>query len=135
MAIYVVKDEKGFWREDNRPEGAQPIDDGLYQKLLAGEASGRWINWNTSPPSLKDPEVDGGPAAERAWRDAAMMKPCAARDRHRDEQELFRRTSLTPERYVELLEYIQKLRDWPQSTDFPDISQRPTAPAWFPEQT
>ncbi|MBO9552443.1 phage tail assembly chaperone [Pseudomonas sp.] len=135
MTVYVARDVKGFWSEENRPEGSKSIGDDVHQKLLAGEASGKWINWSTSPPSLKDPELNVNPATERVWRDAALIKPCAVRDRHRDEQELLIPTTLSPERYVELLEHIQKLRDWPQSASFPDTSQRPTAPVWFPEQT
>ena len=135
MTIYVVTGSKGFWPEDGRPEGAVPISAELHRELLIGEGEGKSINWNTSPPSLKDQESKADPTTERAWRDAALVKPCAVRDRHRDEQELFRPTTLTPERYVELLGYIQKLRDWPQSTAFPDSTQRPVAPAWLAEQT
>lgn len=102
--------------------------------LLEGEASGKRINWETSPPSLAEVEAVATPETERMWRDAALVKPCAVRDRHRDEQELFRPTTLTPERFVELLSYIQKLRDWPQSAAFPDTVQRPVAPTWLTEQ-
>ncbi|WP_082433577.1 phage tail assembly chaperone [Pseudomonas sp. NBRC 111130] len=134
MTVYVLKGEKGFWTEENRPQGSRAIGEDLHQNLLEGEVSGRWINWNTSPPSLKDPELKIHPSKERAWRDVALIKFCAVRDRHRDEQELFRTTSLNPEQYVQLLEYIQKLRDWPQSAAFPDTSQRPMAPDWFSDQ-
>ncbi|WP_433916234.1 phage tail assembly chaperone [Pseudomonas protegens] len=34
-----------------------------------------------------------------------------------------------------LLDYIQALRDWPQSTDFPDDQRRPAAPPWIAKQT
>ncbi|AGA74253.1 phage protein [Pseudomonas putida HB3267] len=116
------------------PEDAVATTDELRSLLLDGEASGKCINWETSPPSLQDVEVVVTPETERIWRDAALVKPCAVRDRHRDEQELFRPTTLTPERFVELLGYIQKLRDWPQSAAFPDSTHRPVAPAWLAEQ-
>lgn len=135
MTIYVVTGSKGFWSEEVRPQGAESISDELHRELLMGECEGKRINWGTFPPSLQDVVAVVTPATERAWRDAALVKPCSVRDRHRDEQELFRPTTLTPERFVELLGYIQKLRDWPQSTAFPDTSQRPVAPAWLAEQT
>jgi hypothetical protein len=74
-------------------------------------------------------------AAERSWRDEKLLNVCKVRDRHRDEQELFRPTTLTPECFVELLGYIQKLRDWPQSVAFPDVAERPLPPSWLTEQT
>jgi hypothetical protein len=135
LMMYVVLGKKGFWDEAHKPAGAVAITDALHAALLNGESEGKRINWDTSPPSLQDVETVVTPATERAWRDAALVKPCSVRDRHRDEQELFRQTTLTPERFVELLGYIQKLRDWPQSTAFPDTAQRPVAPAWLAEQT
>lgn len=134
MTIYVVVGSKGFFSEAGKPEGSKPISDAVHQELLDGQSSGKSINWDDYPPSLRDFQVVASPAIERAWRDAALVNPCAVRDRHRDEQELFRPTTLTPERFVELLGYIQKLRDWPQSAAFPDSTHRPVAPAWFAEQ-
>lgn len=134
MTMYVILDQKGFWDEAHKPAGSVAITDALHASLLKGESEGKRIDWGTSPPSLRDVEAVVTPAAERAWRDAALVKPCSVRDRHRDEQELFRPTTLTPERFVELLGYIQKLRDWPQSAAFPDPAQRPVAPVWLTEQ-
>ncbi|OCW20994.1 hypothetical protein C9382_11840 [Pseudomonas aylmerensis] len=56
------------------------------------------------------------------------------RERHRDQLEISRETTLSAEQFTELLEYMQDLRDWPQSPDFPDIEQRPVPPAWIAEQ-
>lgn len=137
MAIYFSPSHKCFYDDAinlNMPDDAIASTVEQRSELLAGEASGKRINWNTMPPSLQDVEAVASPATERMWRDAALVKPCAVRDRHRDEQELFRPTTLTPERFVELLGYIQKLRDWPQSAAFPDTAQRPVAPVWLTEQ-
>lgn len=137
MTIYFSPLHKCFYDDAinlSMPDDAIVCTVEQRSELLAGEASGKRINWDTSPPSLQDIEAVVSPATERIWRDAALVKPCAVRDRHRDEQELFRPTTLTPERFVELLDYIQKLRDWPQSTTFPDSTQRPLAPAWLAEQ-
>jgi hypothetical protein len=51
--------------------------------------------------------------------------------RHRDEQELGRGTTLKAAQYLELLEYRQALRDWPDSSGFPATFSRPSAPAWL----
>ncbi|HAB02340.1 MAG TPA: phage tail protein [Pseudomonas sp.] len=133
MTIYVVPNNKGFWLNDDKPEGGVAISDELHRMLLMGECEGKSINWQTSPPSLQDPQIKADAVTERAWRNAALITPCAIRDRHRDEQELFRSTTLSPERYVELLNYIQTLRDWPQLGAFPDSGQRPMPPTWLTE--
>lgn len=77
-----------------------------------------------------DPE-----AAERVWRDAEIVRVAWLRDRHRDEVELGGETSITAEQYAELLAYLQALRDWPQSADFPDNRHRPLSPGWIAGQT
>lgn len=74
-------------------------------------------------------------AAEREWRDAAVTAVLWLRERHRDEQDLQRSTTLTPAQFAELLNYLQALRDWPQSEAFPAIEHRPVAPPWIAEQT
>lgn len=72
--------------------------------------------------------------SERAWRDIALERVKWLRERHRDEEDLKRLTTLAPEQFTELLGYMQDLRDWPQSDFFPDIEQRPQLPAWIAEQ-
>jgi hypothetical protein len=67
---------------------------------------------------------------EREWRDAELVEMMALRDRHRDQLEIGGDTTLTAEQYTELLVYMQALRDWPQSDDFPEPAHRPQAPAW-----
>ncbi len=68
---------------------------------------------------------------ERIWRDQQINGVSWLRERHRDELQLERQTSLTPEQYAELLDYLQALRDWPQSLEFPASSSRPAAPPWI----
>ncbi|ERK99184.1 hypothetical protein O999_12780, partial [Pseudomonas putida LF54] len=53
------------------------------------------------------------------------------RERHRDEQDLGRPTTLTNELFTELLAYLQALRDWPQAEAFPDSLLRPPPPNWI----
>lgn len=81
-------------------------------------------------PVAPDPD-----ALERAWRDAELASVMWLRERHRDQVEISVQTTLSAEQFAALLVYMQDLRDWPQSTDFPDIEHRPVAPAWVADQT
>lgn len=81
------------------------------------------------------PSLDALQVAERAWRDAELTSVTWLRERHRDQQELGVDTTLSAEQFVELLAYMQALRAWPQSSDFPDSAHRPTAPRWIADQT
>ena len=90
------------------------------------------VEAHLSPPSLSREQIE---AAERAWRDAAVTAVLWLRERHRDEQDLQRSTTLSGERFAELLTYLQSLRDWPQSAQFPEIEHRPVAPPWIAELT
>jgi hypothetical protein len=70
-------------------------------------------------------------AAERSWRQASLFATEWLVTRHRDEQELGRGTLLKAAQYLELLEYRQMLRDWPDSAFFPAADSRPSAPLWL----
>ncbi|WJM94976.1 phage tail assembly chaperone [Pseudomonas defluvii] len=73
-------------------------------------------------------------AAERDWRDSQLSSVMWLRERHRDQQDIGAGTTLTAEQFKELLVYMQALRDWPQSEQFPVIEHRPVAPPWIAEQ-
>lgn len=70
-------------------------------------------------------------SAERAWRDGELVAVMWLRERHRDQLEIEAPTTLTGEQFKELLVYLQALRDWPQSADFPNTLHRPAAPPWI----
>ncbi|MBD0703088.1 phage tail assembly chaperone [Pseudomonas sp. PSB1] len=70
-------------------------------------------------------------AAERQWRDGQLFARQWLRDRHRDEQEISKPTTLSNEQFMELLTYLQALREWPQMDVFPDPLGRPSAPDWI----
>lgn len=72
---------------------------------------------------------------ERAWRDDELLAVTWLRDRHRDQLEMEASTTLSDEYFMQLLVYIQALRDWPQSPNFPKAELRPVAPIWLAEQT
>lgn len=69
--------------------------------------------------------------AERVWRDGEIERVKWLRERHRDELERGRPLTLSDEQFEQLLDYIQALRDWPQSDLFPAIEHRPTPPDWL----
>ena len=73
--------------------------------------------------------------AERTYRDQALKSVVWLRDRHRDQQEIEVETSLTAEQFTELLVYMQALRDWPQSLEFPNREYRPAEPNWIAAET
>ena len=89
------------------------------------------VEAHVNPPPVREQRE----AAEREWRDASVNAVLWLRERHRDEQDMQRSTTLTPAQFVELLTYLQSLRDWPQSAAFPAIEHRPVAPPWIAEQT
>lgn len=71
---------------------------------------------------------------ERQWRDSELASVMWLRERHRDQLEIEAPATLTGEQFKELLVYMQALRDWPQSPDFPQAEHRPVAPSWIAEQ-
>lgn len=82
------------------------------------------------PAFTLDPTV-----SERAWRDAEIESVKWLRERHRDEVDSDRPTTLTVQQSGELLDYVQALRDWPAAVDFPEKEARPVPPSWIAEQT
>ncbi|MBB1616330.1 MULTISPECIES: phage tail assembly chaperone [Pseudomonas] len=71
---------------------------------------------------------------ERGWRDSELTSLMWLRERHRDQLDIQAPTSIDGEQFKELLVYMQALRDWPQSMDFPDAYLRPLAPPWIAKQ-
>ncbi|NWA04812.1 hypothetical protein HX782_28885 [Pseudomonas gingeri] len=98
------------------------------------------VGWQQNLGSLIQPEKPPEDplllvAAERVWRDATIESVKWLRERHRDEIDLDRETTLNAEQFIQLLGYMQDLRDWPQSDQFPAFAHRPVAPPWIAEQT
>ncbi|MFL1525848.1 phage tail assembly chaperone [Pseudomonas sp. O230] len=87
-----------------------------------------YIHSATAPTTTKADD-------ERKWRDAKLISVMWLRERHRDQLEIAGPATLSTEQFSELLVYMQALRDWPQSPDFPDNQHRPVAPSWIAEQT
>ena len=83
-----------------------------------------------SPVVISDVVVEeqDAMAAARTWRQSSLSATEWWVTRHRDEQELGRGTTLKAAQYLELLEYRQALRDWPETSQFPSAVSRPSVP-------
>ena len=120
------------------PPDAVEISEALYLSVIGNPPAGkvRAHDKNGLPYLVDAPVKPRDPATqERNWRDQAMLAAIGLRDRHRDQLEIGGVTTLSSELYSDLLLYIQALRDWPQSPDFPDTDHRPLVPDWIAGQT
>lgn len=121
------------------PEDAVEIPDARFESVIGNPAPGKVRDHDEQglpilidpPPLTQDQQIE----QERQWRDAELASRQWLRDRHRDEQDLGRETTLNGEQFGELLGYLQSLRDWPQSEHFPVLEHRPIAPSWIADQT
>lgn len=113
------------------------------QRNEAGEVVGQYANrqpgyaeeWiDEDAPELSVVSPSQMVTAERAWRDGELLGVKWLRERHRDQLEIEVATTLSGEQFTALLVYMQALRDWPQSPDFPASQLRPVAPGWIAEQ-
>ncbi|MBJ2205706.1 phage tail protein [Pseudomonas carnis] len=119
------------------PDDVVEVTGEQFRYLLKGQNAGKLMAVDADgQPVLNDPVLDAVEVAsqERIWRDAELERVKWLRERHRDELELSIPHSLTDDQYGQLLEYMQLLRDWPQSSNFPDQEHRPPVPAWVAEQ-
>ena len=119
------------------PADAVEISEELYLAVIGNPASGKIrAHDKKGLPYLVDApaQVPDAVAHEREWRDAELASVMWLRERHRDQQEIGGSNTLSDDQFAELLVYMQALRDWPQSPEFPAIEQRPAAPAWIAEQ-
>ncbi|WLH91542.1 phage tail assembly chaperone [Pseudomonas sp. FP453] len=123
---------------ENIPSDAVEISDEVFLQVIANPERGkiRAHDDNGQPYLISAPVIEIDLAVvERLWRDAEIESAKWLRERHRDELEIGVNTTLTTEQFSELLLYVQSLRDWPQSPNFPNNQQRPVAPAWIANQT
>ncbi|WP_241667872.1 phage tail assembly chaperone [Pseudomonas sp. Sample_24] len=118
------------------PADAKEISDGRYLEVLANPEPGKVRSHDADGlPILIDPPPEDLAVLERSWRDSEIQRVQWIRDRHRDERELNRPTTITSEQFAGLLDYMQALRDWPEQAAFPAEIGRPSPPAWIAEQT
>lgn len=120
------------------PADLVEITEAQYLSVIGNPAPGKVrVHDEDGLPYLVDapePDIDLS-AQERVWRDTSLMTVMWLRERHRDQTEAGVSTALNKQEFKELLAYLQTLRDWPQSPNFPDSRYRPVAPPWITEQT
>ena len=124
--------------ESDVPKGATPVTRRTFEQTLAREKGAAYLSAEGKVEfrviDILSPEEQAA-SEERAWRDAEVESVKWLRERHRDEMDLEIASTLTAEQFKELLTYLQALRDWPQSPDFPTQALRPIQPGWIAEQT
>lgn len=117
------------------PKGAKPLTEAQWFDLTQRTEVIWKLNekgeLESSPIPVPSVDLE---ANERAWRDAQIDQVKWIRERHRDEVELEGPTTISPAEYSQLLAYVQLLRDWPASADFPSSARRPVAPGWIEQQ-
>jgi len=91
----------------------------------------KWLKGGGSPQPAFTPDPTLG---ERVWRDIEIESVKWLRERHRDEVDSGRQTTLSAAQSGELLDYVQALRDWPALPDFPSLDHRPVKPDWIAQQ-
>ncbi|WP_443700653.1 phage tail protein [Pseudomonas sp.] len=117
------------------PDGATQVSEELWQRLI-NETDGVWTlvsdgTITKGPLPVVEPDYA---VIERQWRDGEIGSSKWLRERHRDQLDLSLPTTLNAVQFTELLDYLQLLRDWPQSRKFPNPEHRPVAPAWLADQ-
>jgi hypothetical protein len=118
------------------PEGATRVDEKLWSQLIQ-ETDCIWLLGADGGITARPLPVveDNLPLIERQWRNGEIDSIRWLRERHRDEVEIGKATSISEAQFEELMIYIQKLRDWPVSQYFPDKGKRPGKPVWIDSQT
>lgn len=140
MSIFFCAETGGFYLPGMQPAAlvCVEITNATHAELRAQNAAGKIISAGVDgtpiaidPPPPSEEQIA---AKERAWRDAQLSLASVMRDRHRDQVEIGVATTLSSELFTELLMYMQALRDWPQTSDFPDSLYRPVPPSWIAQQ-
>lgn len=148
MRFFFSPSTTGFFRSDINgvPESednslavdAIEVSGELHeQMLLVRERGGRVVAGKGGQP-IEAPPVPPTDAEQaekaRRWRDNQLAMSEWVVTRHRDEADMNRGTTITTQRFSELLVYRQALRDWPATAGFPGEAVRPQAPTWLADE-
>lgn len=138
MLRFYVKPSGQYMGAASVPPGEDPetvfnpLRDAGYIEVPEPGQSAAWF-WDFSAHTWFLPD-SALMEIERTWRDGELAEWSWLRDRHRDQLEIGAATSLESVEFTELLMYLQHLRDWPQTSGFPDMSARPVAPSFLEQQ-
>ena len=102
--------------------------DGLGWRVVENESE--VMDFEALAMEAPEPVTPPVMASERLWRDNEIERIRWLRERHRDEADMGMIPTLSTVQFKELLTYIQSLRDWPESKDFPNVEARPVLPDW-----
>jgi hypothetical protein len=133
---FFSRSTRGFYHRDLHgdaiPEDAVELSTEQYDAVMQGCSLEACIAVGSDGyPVIQPRPAPAAEPAERHWRDQQINQVQWLRDRHHDELELGRTTTLTAERYEGLLHYLQALREWPQAKDFPSPAHRPAPQPWL----
>lgn len=130
--------DDAFW-DAPLPEDVSEVSAEDHAALLEAASRGQVIQAGPDgAPVAVDapaPPVETLAAMARRRRDAEITSLRWMVDRHRDELALGMATTLSPARYVQLLQHIQALRDVPAQTGFPADFAWPVLPTEIETQT
>jgi len=111
------------------------LDDAAFASILpAGSVEITDAEALAAQAAANVPSLEVLVAEERFWRDGEIATTDPVVARQRDQVESGLPTTLTADQYKALQTYRQALRDWPESTAFPDSTKRPVAPEWLAAQ-
>ncbi|RRW94285.1 phage tail assembly chaperone [Pandoraea apista] len=133
MTIKFSKETRGFYDSamhgTNVPDDAVEISTEEFDALFAAQAAGKLIvgDDNGRPIAIDQPAQTAEELAfsVRDGRDTLIAATDWLTQRHRDELDLGRKTTLPPAVYLELLTYRQALRDLPLIDGFPKLDMPP----------
>ncbi|WEK38686.1 MAG: phage tail assembly chaperone [Candidatus Brevundimonas colombiensis] len=129
--------DDAFW-DAPLPDDATEVSAEDHAALLEASSLGKVIQAGPdgAPVAVDAPAPPFETLAQRVRRrrDAEIADLRWMIDRHRDETEMERTTTLSADAYAALLDHIQALRDVPAQADFPDAIDWPVLPAGPTEQ-
>lgn len=136
LAFYPAELRQQYEAVGTWPLDAVAISAERYDQVRGEEAQGRVICADVTgqPQTEARPPMSAEQVAaiERKWRDGQLAATDGLVARHRDELETGE-TTLQVTQYQELQVWRKLLREWPQSTEFPDVQHRPPVPVWIAE--
>jgi len=135
-AKWIEEDGRfGFSAVNN---GGVNITDKQHMALINAESEGKRLQPDSKgypvAVDMPPPTLELIAAQARQWRDAEIESVKWLRERHRDEIDAQRPTTLNTDQSGELLDYVQELRDWPATSGFPSEG-RPIRPSWIATQS